>query len=107
MPKKLTSVSSIDIDRVVREEVTEWFTSHRKGLETVFRRVADQVREDMDAIFQERFEEERERTQAEIRSLAEENAGLRERVRGQEEEQKRMRSILTMVRSQVAEEGMD
>lgn len=103
--RKLSNVSSIDIDRVVREEVTEWFTSNRKGLEQVFRRVADQVREDMETIFQERLDEERERAQAEIRRLAEENAGLRERVRGMEEEQKRMRSILSMVRNQVAEEG--
>jgi hypothetical protein len=98
-------VSSIDIDRVVREEVTEWFTSNRKGLEQVFRRVADQVREDMETIFQERLEEERERSQAEIRRLAEENAAFRERVRAQEEETKRMRSILGMVRSQVSDEG--
>ena len=105
MARKISNVSSIDIDRVVREEVTEWFTSNRKGLEQVFRRVADQVREDMETIFQERLEEERERSQAEIRRLAEENAGLRERVRGMEEEQKRMRSILSMVRNQVSEEG--
>jgi len=103
--RKLSNVSSIDIDRVVREEVTEWFTSNRKGLEQVFRRVADQVREDMETIFHERLEEERERSQAEIRRLAEENAGFRERVRAQEEETKRMRGILGMVRSQVAEEG--
>ena len=106
MARKLSNVSSIDIDRVVREEVTEWFTSNRKGLEQVFRRVADQVRDDMDAIFQERLEEEREKSQMEIRKLAEENAGLRERVRAQDEEAKRMRGVLSMVRSQVAEEGM-
>ena len=48
--KKTPSISNLDIDRVVREEVTEWFTSNRKGLETVFRGVAETVREDLECL---------------------------------------------------------
>ena len=107
MAKKLSVASSMDVDRVVREEVTEWFTSNRKGLETVFRRVADQVREDFDEIWAERLEEAREKQQTELRSYAEQNAELRERNRNLEEEMKRLRSVLGMVRSQVAEEALD
>jgi hypothetical protein len=95
--KKTASVTaSLDIDRLVREEVTEWFTSNRKGLETTFRRVADQVREEIDAIWQE-----------ELRKYIEENAGLRERVRAMEEEVKRMRQVLSVVRSQVTDESVE
>jgi hypothetical protein len=107
VPKKLGSVSSFDIDRAVREEVTEWFTSNRKGLETVFRRVADQVREELDVKWGEKLEEQRDKAQVELRTYAEENAGLRERVRNMEEEVKRMRGVLGMVRNQVAEESFD
>ena len=105
--KKFAAASSVDVDRVVREEVTEWFTSNRKGLETVFRRVADQVREDLEESWGERLEEEREKHQTELRSYAEDNAGLRERARNLEEEMKRLRSVMSMVRSQVAEEAID
>ena len=107
MAKKFSTVSSLDVDRVVREEVTEWFTSNRKGLETVFRRVADQVREDLDETWAERLEELKEKQQLELRSYAEQNAELRERNRNLEEEMKRLRSVLGMVRSQVAEEGIE
>lgn len=92
--------SSLDIDRLVREEVTEWFTSNRKGLEITFRRVADKVREDIDALWQARLEEERERLQAEITSL-------RERLVVAEEEIKRMRQVLAVVRGQVESEHLD
>ncbi|MEM7246264.1 MAG: hypothetical protein AAF533_13025 [Acidobacteriota bacterium] len=104
--KKLSTmtVTALDIDRAVREEVTEWFTSNRKGLETVFRRVADQVREELELAWQDRLEEEREKAQLEIRRYAEETAALRERARNQEEEIKRMKSVLGMVRNQVSEE---
>ena len=105
--KKSPSISSLDIDRVVREEVTEWFTSNRKGLETVFRGVAETVREDLEELWKEQLEEEREKFQLELRKYAEENAQLRERLRNTEEEIKRLRSIVGMVRNQVAEEGMD
>ena len=105
--KKSPSISSLDIDRVVREEVTEWFTSNRKGLETVFRGVAEQVREELDELWKEQLDEEREKFQLEIRKYAEENAQLRERLRNTEEEIKRLRSIVGMVRNQVAEESMD
>jgi hypothetical protein len=88
--KKSASVSSsLDIDRLIREEVTEWFTSNRKGLETTFRRVAEKVREDLEAYW------------------TEENAALRERVRSAEEEVKRMRQLLAVVRSQVTGESAD
>lgn len=107
MAKTLVSVSSLDVDRVIREEVTEWFTSNRKGLETVFRRVADQVREGLEGLWADRLEEIKEKHQVELRQYAEENAGLRERARNLEEEVKRMRGILGMVRNQVAEEAMD
>lgn len=94
--KNVTVTSSLDIDRLIREEVTEWFTSNRKGLEITFRRVADQVREELDAAWGEKYER-----------LIEEAAALRERVRQAEEEVKRMRQVLTVVRSQVTEEAAD
>lgn len=105
--KKTPSISNLDIDRVVREEVTEWFTSNRKGLETVFRGVAETVREDLESLWKETLDEEREKHQLELRGYAEKNAQLQERLRNTEEEIKRLRSIVGMVRNQVAEDTMD
>lgn len=83
--KKATSVQlSIDLDKLIREEATEWFTANRSGLEVVFHRVADRVREELEI----------------------EINALRDRVRELEEESKRLRSVLTMVRSQVVEDAM-
>ena len=110
MTKKHSSVislSSLDVDRVVREEVTEWFTSNRKGLETVFRRVAEQVREEVDTLWSERNEEMKEKHQEQLREYTAQVAALEERVRNADNEVKRMRNILGMVRNQVAEESMD
>ena len=74
--KKTSSVQlSIDLDKLIRDEATEWFTSNRKDLEVVIQRVADRVREELEG-----------------------------RIRELEEEVKRMRSVLVMVRSQVVEE---
>lgn len=103
--KHSPSISSLDIDRVVREEVTEWFTSNRKGLETVFRGVAETVRQDLEELWKEQLDEEREKHQLELRKYAEDNAQLRERLRNTEEEIKRLRSIVGMVRNQVADES--
>lgn len=105
--KKTPSITNLDIDRVVREEVTEWFTSNRKGLETVFRGVAETVREDLENLWKDTLDEEREKHQLELRGYAEKNAQLQERLRNTEEEIKRLRSIVGMVRNQVAEESMD
>jgi hypothetical protein len=70
---------SLDLDRLVREEATEWFTSNRKDLESVMRRVADRVREEVEAIWRE------------------ENTRLRERVSSLEQ-------IVNVVRTQVVDE---
>ena len=86
MANKSAVAYALDIDRLIREEATEWFTSNRKDLETVFRRVADRVREDVEAIWRE------------------ENTRLRERLAAQEEELKRMRQILSVVKNQVTDE---
>ena len=83
-----TSIAySLDVDRLIREEATEWFTSNRKDLETTFRRVADRVREDVEAVWRE------------------ENLRLRERCNSLEEEIKRMKQIINVVRGQVEDEG--
>lgn len=84
--KTTVAAYSLDVDRLIREETTEWFTSNRKDLETVFRRVADRVREDIESHWRE------------------ENLRLREQVRSLEEETKRYRQILGVVRNQVIEE---
>jgi hypothetical protein len=86
MANKSVAAYSLDVDRLIREETTEWFTSNRKDLETVFRRVADRVREDVEAVWKE------------------ENLRLREQNRSLEEEIKRYRQILGVVRNQVVEE---
>ena len=86
--KKATHVQmSIDLDKLIRDEATDWLTSNRTGLETVVHRVADRVREEIEAYW-----------------IAE-NSALRDRVRELEEDVKRLRSVLTMVRSQVVEEA--
>ena len=77
---------SLDVDRLIREEANEWFTANRKDLEVVFRRVADRVREEVEAIWRE------------------ENLKLRERVNQLEEEAKRLKSVLSVVRPQVVDE---
>ena len=83
----ITTVNiSIDIDRLVREEANEWFTANRKDLELVMRRVADRVREEVEAVWRE------------------ENTRLRERVTQLEEEAKRLKSVLSVVRTQVVDE---
>ena len=83
----LNSVNvSIDIDRLVREEANEWFTANRKDLELVMRRVADRVREEVESVWRE------------------ENTRLRERVTQLEEEAKRLKSVLSVVRTQVVDE---
>ena len=66
---------SLDVDRLIREEATEWFNANRKDLETSFRRVADRIRQDLEA----------------------ENIRLREEI-------KRMKQILNVVRGQVTDE---
>ena len=82
-----TSVNvSLDVDRLIREEANEWFTANRKDLEAVMRRVADRVREEVEAVWRE------------------ENTRLRERVNQLEEEAKRLKSVLSVVRTQVVDE---
>lgn len=84
--KKTQVMLSLDVDKLVRDESQEWFTSNRKELENTIQRVTERVREELNAIW------------------SEENTALRERVRSLEEETKRLRSVLSMVRSQVVEE---
>lgn len=86
MASKTAPINSLDIDRLIREEVTDWFTSHRKGFETSMRKVSDQVKDEVE------------------RYWMEENQKLRERVNQLEEEMKRMRQIISVVRTQVDEE---
>ena len=86
MAAKSSVAVSLDVDRLIREEATEWFTSNRKDLEVVMRRVADRVREEVEAIWRE------------------ENLKLRERVNQLEEEAKRLKSVLSVVRTQVVDE---
>lgn len=86
MATKTAPINSLDIDRLIREEVTDWFTSNRKGFENSMRKVADQVKEEVE------------------RYWMEENQKLRERVNQLEEEIKRMRQIISVVRTQVDEE---
>ena len=86
MASKSAPINSLDIDRLIREEVTDWFTSNRKGFENSMRKVADQVKEEVE------------------RYWMEENQKLRERVNQLEEEMKRMRQIISVVRTQVDEE---
>ena len=75
MAAKTSVAVSLDVDRLVREEATEWFTSNRKDLEIVMRRVADKV----EAVWRE------------------ENQQLRERVKSLEQ-------IVMVVRTQVVDE---
>lgn len=86
MASKSAPINSLDIDRLIREEVTDWFTSNRKGFENSMRKVADQVKEEVE------------------RYWMEENQKLRERVNELEQEIKRMRQIINVVRTQVDEE---
>ena len=79
MAAKSSVAVSLDLDRLVREEATEWFTSNRKDLEIVMRRVADRVREEVEAIYRD------------------ENIRLRERVNSLEQ-------IVNVVRTQVVDE---
>jgi len=83
---KTAPINSLDIDRLIREEVTDWFTSNRKGFENSMRKVADQVKDEVE------------------RYWMEENQKLRERVNSLEEEIKRMKQIISVVRTQVDEE---
>ena len=86
MAIKTAPINSLDIDRLIREEVTDWFTSNRKGFENSMRKVADQVKDEVE------------------RYWMEENQKLRERVNSLEEEIKRMKQIISVVRTQVDEE---
>ena len=86
MASKTAPINSLDIDRLIREEVTDWFTSNRKGFENSMRKVADQVKDEVE------------------RYWVEENQKLRERVNSLEEEIKRMKQIISVVRTQVDEE---
>ena len=86
MASKTAPINSLDIDRLIREEVTDWFTSHRKGFETSMRKVSDQVKDEVE------------------RYWMEENQKLRERVNALEEEMEGMRQIISVVPTQVAEE---
>ena len=79
MAAKSSVAVSLDVDRLIREEATEWFTSNRKDLEVVMRRVADRVREEVEAIWRE------------------ENTRLRERVN-------QLESVVNVVRGQVVDE---
>lgn len=86
MAAKTAPLNSIDVDRLIREEVTDWFTSNRKGFETSMRKVADQVKEEVE------------------RYWMEENQKLRDKVHSLEEEMKRMRQVIAVVRTQMDEE---
>ncbi len=86
MASKSAPINSLDIDRLIREEVTDWFTSNRKGFENSMRKVADQVKEEVE------------------RYWMDENQKLRSRVNQLEEEIKRMRQVISVVRTQVDEE---